>query len=200
MSIITIILMYAVWSSVFSIGKWTLEFSPPLFLTGTRMMIAVVLLLLFLAIRDQSTFKISLKQFLSILLLAVFSIYLSNAFEFWGLKQMSAAKTCFFYSLGPFFSAFFSYFHFKEKMNLRKWLGMCIGFTGFIPVLASQKGANELISSLAFISWPELAIMGAAICSVYGWILLRLVVKDQSISPTMANGSSMLIGGAFALI
>ncbi len=76
---------------------------------------------------------------------------------------------------------------------------MGIGFAGFIPVLAAQKGSDELLSSLSFVSWPELAIMGAAICSVYGWILLRILVKDQAVSPPMANGSSMLIGGLFAL-
>jgi len=192
--------MYAIWSSVFSLGKMALELSPPLFLTGSRMLIAGVLLLGYLAWRNRSAFKITAKQFLSFAILAIFSIYLTNAFEFWGLKHMTAAKTCFFYSLSPFFSALFSYLHFKEKMNGRKWLGMGIGFIGFIPVLASQKGSEELLSSLAFISWPELAIIGASICSVYGWILLRLLVKDQSIPLLMANGSSMIIGGIFALI
>ena len=113
---------------------------------------------------------------------------------------MTAAKTCFFYSLGPFFTALFSYFHFNEKMNRRKWLGMLIGFAGFIPVLASQKGADELLSSLTFLSWPEISMIAASACTAYGWILLRLLVKDQSISPLMANGASMLIGGSIALV
>lgn len=197
---IILILMYAVWSSVFTLGKWTLEHTPPLFLTASRMLLAGIILLGFLALTRRAALKISLRQAFSLALLAIFSVYLANAFEFWGLKQMTAAKTCFFYSLGPFFSALFSYLHFKEKMNRRKWLGMAIGFAGFIPVLAAQKGSNELLSSLAFISWPELSMLGASICSGYGWILLRLLVKNQSISPPTANGYSMLIGGLFALI
>lgn len=52
---------------------------------------------------------------------------------------------------------------------------------------------------LAF-SWPTLAIMGAALFSVYGWVLLRVVVKDSTLSPLMANGSSMLLGGILAFI
>jgi drug/metabolite transporter (DMT)-like permease len=40
--------------------------------------------------------------------------------------------------------------------------------------------------------------MGAALCSVYGWVILRLVVKDHAISPLMANGTSMLFGGLLA--
>lgn len=200
MSILIVILMYATWSSVFSIGKMTLEHCPPLFLTASRMILAGVLLLAFMAIKDRFSFKLTLKQLLSFSLLALFSVYLTNAFEFWSLQHLTAAKTCFIYSLCPFFAAFFSYLHFGEKMNGRKWIGMIIGFTGFIiPVLAMQKGSGELLTELSFLSWPELAMMAASLCSVYGWVLLRLIVKDSTVSPMMANGASMLIGGAFAL-
>jgi len=199
MSVLYVILMYAGWSSMFSLGKMTLEHSPPLFLTATRMLLAGVLLLGFMAFKNRLAFKFSMKQFTSICLLAVFSIYLTNAFEFWSLQHLTAAKTCFIYSLSPFFAAFFSYLHFGEKMNKRKWLGMSIGFLGIIPVLAIQKGSGELLSGLLYLSWPELAMMGASLCTVYGWVLLRLVVKDSTMSPIMANGASMFIGGIFAL-
>jgi drug/metabolite transporter (DMT)-like permease len=191
--------MYATWSSVFSIGKMTLEHCPPLFLTASRMLLAGVILLAFMAIKDRFSFKLTLKQLLSFSLLALFSVYLTNAFEFWSLQHLTAAKTCFIYSLSPFFAALFSYLHFGEKINGRKWIGMLIGFAGFIPVLAMQKGSGELLTNLSFLSWPELAMMAAALCSVYGWVLLRLIVKNSTVSPMMANGASMLIGGGFAL-
>lgn len=190
--------MYALWSSVFSLGKMALQYCPPLFLTGARMVIAGILLLIFLAIFKRSSFKLKPVQILSIALLAFFSIYLTNALEFWGLQYLSAAKTCFIYSLSPFFAALFSYLHFNEKMNGRKWLGLGIGFLGFIPVLLTQTGSEDLFNAFSFFSWPTLAIMGAALCSVYGWVVLRLVVKDHAISPLMANGASMLFGGLLA--
>lgn len=200
MSILLVILMYAGWSSMFSLGKMALEHSPPLFLTATRMLLAGVLLLGFMAFKNRKAFKFTPKQFISICLLALFSIYLTNAFEFWSLQHMTAAKTCFIYSLSPFFSALFSYLHFGEKMNGRKWIGMLIGFVGIVPVLAIQKGSSELLSGLLYLSWPELAMMAASVCTVYGWVLLRLVVKDSTMSPLMANGASMFIGGIFALV
>lgn len=199
MSIFVVILMYAGWSSIFSIGKMTLEHCPPLFLTASRMLLAGILLLAFMAFKDRFAFRLSMKQFLFIGLLAIFSVYLTNALEFWSLQYLTAAKTCFIYSLSPFFSALFSYLHFGEKLNSRKWLGMAIGFAGFVPVLAMQKGAEETITSLFFLSWPELAMMGAALSTVYGWVLLRLIVKDTTVSPMLANGASMLIGGLLAL-
>lgn len=198
MSIPIVIFMYAMWSSIFSLGKMTLQYCPPLFLTGARMFIAGLLLLGFLAIFKRSSFKLSRLQLLSIGLLAFFSIYLSNALEFWGLQHLSAAKTCFIYSLSPFFAALFSYLHFNEKMNRNKWIGLGIGFLGFIPVLLTQTGSEGLLNAFSFFSWPTLAIMGAALCAVYGWVILRLVVKDHAISPLMANGASMFLGGLLA--
>ncbi len=183
---------------MFSLAKIALEYSPPLFLTASRMLLAGVLLLAYLALRKPSEFRLTGKQFFGLCLLALFSIYLTNAFEFWSLQHLTAAKTCFIYSLCPFFSALFSYLHFDEKMNSRKWLGMGIGFAGFIPVLAMQKGSAELLTNISFLSWPELTMMAAALCTSYGWILLRVAVKD-SISPLTANGISMFIGGAIAL-
>ena len=85
-----------------------LEVSPPLFLTASRMLVAACLILGYLALKNRNAFKISGKQLASVGVLAVFSIYLTNAFEFWGLKHMTAAKTCFFYSFTLFFSAFLS--------------------------------------------------------------------------------------------
>lgn len=198
--------MYAAWSSVFSLAKIALEHSPPLFLTATRMLLAAFILLGYLFIRKRSSFRFTLKQGILLGLLSIFSIYLTNTFEFCGLQYLSAAKTCFIYSLSPFFAALFSYLHFKEKMSPRKWLGMMIGFAGFFPILVTQKGADELLTTIPFLSWPEIAMIGASISTAYGWILLRMIVnppKNDStapISPLMANGVSMLIGGFLALI
>ncbi len=199
MSVFLIVAMYAVWSSVFSLGKLALTFSSPIFLTGFRMMLAAILLLGYLAIRKRSQFKMEKKQWISLFLLGFFSVYLTNICEFWGLQHLSAAKACFIYSLSPFFAAFFSYIYFKEKMNRKKWIGLGIGFIGILPVLFTQTGSEELFQT-NFLSLPTLSVMAAVLFSVYGWILLRVNLKNTEISPLMANGISMLFGGALALI
>ncbi len=66
MSILLVILMYATWSSVFSLGKIALSYAPPLCLTGARMTMAGLLLLTFIAFTKRSSFRLSLKQIASI--------------------------------------------------------------------------------------------------------------------------------------
>ncbi len=200
MFISLVVALYAMWSSTFSIGKLALAFSPPVFLTGFRMVLAGTILLGYLTITKRSSFKLEKKQWISLLFLGFFSVYLTNILEFWGLQYLSAAKTSFIYSLSPFFTALFSYIHFKEKMNGKKWIGLAIGFLGFIPVLLIQTGSEDLFSVYGFLSWPTIALMGAALCGVYGWIILRLILKSSEISPFMANGTSMMFGGIIALV
>lgn len=208
-----VVILYALFASVFTLQKAALEYTEPFFLVGSRMVFAGVLLLSYHALSTyyrsyfastpygsaSENFKLPVKNIGRLLCLAVFNIYLTNTLEVWGLKYLTTAKTCFFYSLSPYFAALLCYFLFNERLTRKKWLGLIVGFVGFIPILASHTQEEELLGSFFVFSWPELAVMGAAFCSVYGWILLRQLIKENQYSPMFANGFSMLVGGCMAL-
>lgn len=195
-----VLLLYSLFASVFTIAKTGLMVTEPLFFVGTRMLLAGLILVGYEFFFNKQKFRFDRKTWLRIFLLAVFNIYLTNVFEFWGLRFLTSSKTCFIYSLSPFLSALFCYFLFSEKLSFNKWVGLLIGLVGFMPILLSQTSTEEEAGRFFFFSWAEIAVMMAAICSVYGWILLKQLVNDSQLSPLTANGSSMLLGGAFALI
>lgn len=194
-----ILLLYALFASVFTISKTGLEYTQPFFFVGSRMALAGIILLAYQYFSDKESFRFKKEHFWQLIRLAAFNIYLTNVFEFWGLKYLTSVKTCFIYSLSPFLSALFSYFIFSEKMTWKKWLGLGIGSAGLLPILITHTPSEESAGHFFMFSWAEIAVMGAAVCSVYGWILLRQLVKDGGYTPYMANGLSMLIGGAFSL-
>jgi drug/metabolite transporter (DMT)-like permease len=197
---ILILALYAMFASVFTIAKFGLDYTTPLFLVGSRMAFAGVVMLLYVALTDRKQFKFNRQQLWKVSLLAIFNIYLTNVCEFWGLQHLSSFKTCFIYSLSPFLTALFAFFMFSEKMTNKKWLGMAIGFIGFIPILATE-GAGESNSwHFSIFSLPELSVIAAAVFSVYGWTLLRQLIKEDGFSFIMANGLSMTIGGVLALV
>lgn len=195
-----VFLVYALFASVFTISKTGLSYTEPFFFVGSRMFLAGILLLVYQFIFRRNEFQLKRGHLLKIAALAFFAIYLTNTFEFWGLQYLTSSKTCFIYSLSPFVSALFSYLIFAEKLTLKKWLGMIIGFGGMTPILLSQSTTEEMAGQFFFFSWAELAVMGAAISSVYGWILLKQLVQDDELSPVMANGLGMFIGGGIALL
>jgi len=194
-----VFLLYALFASIFTFSKTALEFTDPLFFVGSRMFVAGFLLLVYQFIREPKSFAVKRAHFLPLFLLAFFNIYLTNVCEVWGLKYLTSAKTCFIYSLSPFLSTLLAYFMFSEKLSSRKWLGLIIGFLGFIPILVHHTASEEAGGHFLVFSWPELAVFVAAFASVYGWILLCKLVRDLHYSPTMANGTSMLMGGTMAL-
>jgi drug/metabolite transporter (DMT)-like permease len=200
MPLFLVFFCFFVWSTCFTLGKTTLQYSPPIFLTGARMFLAGLIILAFLALFRKKDLLLKKHQLFPLILFAVSAVYLTNIFEFWGLQYLTAAKACLIYSLSPFLAALFSYFQFKEKITSRKFLGLLIGFIGFVPVLLNQSGAEHLVGGLGFLSWAEGALILATGTSVYGWILLRKLGKDEGMSPWMTNGASMTLGGLFALL
>lgn len=194
-----VLLLYALFASVFTIAKTGLMVAQPFFFVGTRMLFAGIILVGYQIFFKKQRLNFDKKTWLRLFLLAVFNIYLTNVFEFWGLRYLTSFKTCFLYSLSPFLSAIFCYFLFSEKLTNKKWIGLLIGFLGFLPILVTHTSSEELGGNFYLFSWAELAVMMAAICSVYGWILLKQLVNEHQLSPLTANGASMLVGGILAL-
>lgn len=194
-----VFVLFALFASVFTVGKVALEYAQPFFLIGSRMLVAGILLLAYEFYRKGAHISMNWHSFGRILRLAFFNIYITNVLEFWGLKYLTSFKTCFIYSLSPFISALFSYFIFTEKMSIKKWIGLMIGFVGILPMLLSETSAEQKAGHFFMFSWAELAVIIAATTSVYGWILLRQLVNENLYSPLFANGMSMLIGGIITL-
>lgn len=195
-----VFIVFAFFASVFTIGKVALLTTQPFFLVGSRMLVAGILLLAYQFFKDPKSLKIQKKDLFPFLKLALFNIYLTNILEFWGLQYLTSFKACFIYSLSPFAAAFLSFVVFSEKMTLRKWQGLAIGCVGFIPILLSQDSTETEPGNVLFFSLAEIAVLAACVCNVYGWILMKQIVRDNGHSPFVANGFSMIIGGTFSLL
>ena len=196
---ILVFIMYALFASVFTVAKIGLAYTTPLFFVGFRMLLAGLFMIGYLVCFRRDLLTLKKQDLVPLLKLAFFNIYLTNVFEFWGLQYLTSFKTCFIYSLSPFLSALFSFLVFNEKLSSKKWMGLLIGMVGITPILLAQTTTEELTGHFWIFSWAELAVLAAAACSVYGWILLKQLVQDNQHSPFVANGFSMMIGGFFSL-
>lgn len=195
-----VLLVYALFASVFTTAKFALEFSSPLFLVGSRMLAAGLIILIYQALTNPSSLRLTKRRVFLLAMLGIFNIYLTNIFEFWGLNHLSSSKTCLIYSLSPFLSALFSYLIFNDRLTPKKWAGLCVGFAALLPIMLHQT-AQEADSGVFWLfSWAELSVVMATFCSAYGWVVLKQVVTEEKCSPVTANGMSMCLGGVLALI
>ena len=194
-----IILLYALFGSSFPICKVLLNYTTPLFLLGSRLLVAGPILLMYHSFINKKpiTFKWShLSYFLQ---LTILGMYLNYLIRFWALHDLPSLKVSFLFNLSPFFSALYSYFFFKEKMSKLQWIGLVIGFTGLIPLMLTTTLAEQELGEFFLISWQELAVLTSVALHSYCWILIRKLVKDKQYTPMMVNGISMTCGGLMAL-
>ncbi len=194
-----VFLMYALFGSIFSIGKIGIEASQPYFLTGIRMLLAGLLMVGYLYYREPNSLKVSKQDWPLLILVAFFNVFITNAFEFWGLQYMSAGKTCLIYSLSPFAAALIAYFFGTERLTSKKWLGLFLGFLSFCPMmlapwLDSAVEGNNSIELLA-----EGALTISAITAVMGWNFVRKLTVERQISHASVNGLSFLLASAMCL-
>ena len=190
-------MLYALCATTFTICKALLEYVKPLFFVGIRMFVAGLLLLGYSYIQDKRAFFVHKKDRMLFLQIILFHVYFAYILDLWSLQYLTSFKSSFLYNLSPFLAAIFSYFYFSEKMTPKKWLGLSIGFCGFLPEILANLSTQ---ASSSLISLPEIVMLFAVSSAVYGWVMLRKLVKDGEYSPIMVNGIGMVGGGILALI
>lgn len=195
-TMLSIIFLYFICASMFTVSKWGLAYAAPIFFVAVRMMFAGVLLLAYLLIRQEKGpgWRAILSDWALFVQIIIFHIYLTYICDLCALKDISSVESAFIYNLSPFIAALFSYAWFSEIMTPKKWFGLSLGF-GSSLILLMHAG---LQNPLAY-SWPRVLTLLAVISGAYGWIIVRALVK-KGYSPLLINGIGMVFGGLFALL
>jgi len=195
-----IIFMYALFATSIPICKLLLQSTTPLFLLGSRNVIAGILLLVWQYIQNKKKLYIKSKHINYFAQITILGILINYFLRFWALGHLSIVKTCLLFNFGPFFTALYSYFLFKESLTKNQWFGLLIGFTGLIPIIISTSPEEAAMGELFYISWPELAILLSVAAHSYSYIVVRILIKDKHYSPMLVNGSTYFVGGFIALV
>lgn len=193
---IQIILLYALFGSTTPISKFLLYSTPPLFLSGLRLLVAGTILLLF-QYRYKSTYlNVKARHAGLFVRVALFSMYLNYLFKYWGLSQIGAAHASFLITaISPFFTALFAYMFFSETISYKQWIGLITGLSGLIPLMLVTK-SNAILCNV----WPVLSIFFSAACYCYGQISLRILIRDHHYSASLINGICMIASGFLGLV
>jgi drug/metabolite transporter (DMT)-like permease len=194
-----VILLYALFASLFPLSKVGLQCGEPFFFIGVRMTVAGILLLAYQLIRHRQ-FPIEKQHLFLFIALALVNIFMTNTAEIWSINHAVSSKMCLIYSLSPFLSALVAYLLLKETLTKYQWLGLCIGFLGLIPITFTRSAFEIAAGQHGLLSTVELIGLSAVLCSVFGWIILKKIVQKPQYTPVLANGFSMTLGGLMMLM
>jgi drug/metabolite transporter (DMT)-like permease len=197
---ILLLFLYALLALSFTIGKMLLFYVTPIFLIAIRMSIAGVVILgmhYFMSQHDAKANSFGIKSLADLKILVLLSfihILIPYCSEFIALELIAPSCAALMFNLTPFFSAFFSYIYFNEKMTSKKWLGFLIGLFGIGYFLEPTAVSCAGLSSL----YPYVLLLIAVISCALAWIYVRILIKDQGYNPMFINGFAMLLGGVLA--
>lgn len=121
------------WGISFVATKIALKELDPKTIITLRLLLGVISILFF-ALLSGNNFKITIKNFTAIIILAFIAV-----FHLWiqitGLKFTTAVNTGWIIGISPVFIAIFGFMFFKEKMTLLNIFGMVIAFFGLLLLI-----------------------------------------------------------------
>ncbi len=195
-----IILLQALFATSFPMGKYLLSFTSPLFLSGTRMLIAGGILLIYQYFLPLAEFKIKRKHFWIFAQITVLGMFATYGLRLYALEVLPVWKVSFFYNFSPFLSALYAYFLFKERLSFKQWFGLSIGLIGMMPMLISKSPEEATLGEFFYISIYELFLIISVSLHCYSWLLIQKLVKHKKYDTSIVNGICMASGGLLSLI
>ena len=194
---IYIIVLYALLAFTFTLGKFALAYSEPLFLVAARMLIGGPLLLLAQALRPKTvSVDVSKRDIIDFIQVIFFHIYLSFIPEYWALTYVSSIKVNILYTTTPFVTILLSYLLYNEKLSVSQVMGTTLGFLSLLPLML--RGGGECSGSLVSFSLPDLMLILSISSGAYAWFVIKRLMQ-RGYSLLVINGWAMLIGGVMSL-
>lgn len=179
-------------------NKLLLKTMNPGLLVGIRMAIAGSMLLAVAWYKAGNTLTQKIKQyFWHLLFLAAFATFIPAILKAYALKHTLSSKVALIGSLDPFLTALYAYILFSEKLTLKKWLGILLGFFGSILLIVLHGGEGCTI--IGPLSCAELAALASVMISRYGWIKVQQLLKAHTFTVKEINGLCMLIASVYSL-
>lgn len=154
-------LFVLLWSTGFTGIRYGIPYAPPFTFIAIRMAFASVLLVLIsLAITRHFKYDKATIGKSALVGLTIHGAYLGGCF--YGVKQgMPAGITALICSLQPVLVSVFSSLFFGEKLTHRKWLGLGLGLTGLVLVIAPKlEGSGDQVLPTVGVIAIFIALLG----------------------------------------
>lgn len=200
---LAIIFLYLCFTGTMFIENLIMQGNPyPLFVAGARILGGGLILLALHIFKNKNIAFDQLKELqnLSYIKYVLFLYVLFVSGSAWSMQYMDPVKACFIFVLSPFMTALMLYFWYKEKLTLKKIVGLFIGFFAVLPIILQSQsgGASQASSDLSLLAYGIYAF--AVTSFAYGWIVYNKQVEKQINLPSgLATTLALVIGGSITL-
>lgn len=162
-----------------------------LFFAGIRFTICGAIICIFSFFKDKKSFLPVKSSVIPVMLSGLFAIILHYSFTYLGLKMTDSSKTAILKQIGVLFYVCFSVLFFKnDRLTLKKFIGVMLGFAGIIAINISGGEVRFYFG--------DVLIVAASFCTVFSNVISKKLF--ETVEPITATGCSQLFGGIILLI
>lgn len=184
--------IYLIWGSTFLATKLALRHLPPIMFSGSRFLIAGMLLAA-ISLATRERFPATGREWSYMLLLSVLMITASNGVTTFALQHIASNEAALLAASNALWIAVIGAFGPRaHTLSRRAMLGLFLGFLGVALLVLSRADTQP-----GLIAWQLLALSGALSWSI-GTILYRDAYLPMG--PIAFNAVLMLMGGGWLLI
>lgn len=193
--IVKLTLVALIWGGSFIAGRVTaLEMSAPT-AAFWRYLVATILLVAILLVREKSWTRLSLRQWIGVLFLGITGVGAYNLCFIYGLETVQASRGSLIMALNPAATMIGAALFLHEPLTLAKAAGIGIAFLG---VAVELSGGNPAALMQGGAGIGEVALFGCVIAwSAYTLIARRITVN---VSPLAITTYAAVVGTAMLAI
>jgi drug/metabolite transporter (DMT)-like permease len=159
----------AIWGGTFVAGKHVVAVLSPMMGSFARYVVACVALLVAAFVLEGGLPKLSRRQWLGTFVLGTFGVFAYNLLFMASLERLPGSRAALIIALNPVITITISSLVLKERLSMRRWLGVAIALLGVWIVISRGDiasidsagiGAGELFMLAAVTSWALYTIVG----------------------------------------
>lgn len=178
------------WALMFHLGKYTVGFMSPESIGGWRFLLAGIVLLPLVQLREGLDWAGLRRNALPLLVMATVGIGGFNLSLFYGLRHTSPVNGALIIALCPALIALFSALLTGERISGRQVAGLGLGLAGVATVVSH--GSLRALLALSFQRGDLLVLLAALCWAVYSTIPRRFI---KGLAPLQITAGSIGMGG-----
>lgn len=184
--IVSFFMIYVVWGTTFLANAWGVQSVPPFLFSGSRFLLAGIILLAFTAMFGPIRF--THKQLMNCAYSGVFLFTIGNGAVAWALQYMDSGITALFISFEPLLVALMLWKWKAQKPMKETWIGTILGITG----MALLVGQPNFVSSPVFITAASLVFV-----ALISWGYISIWIADADLPENVLQSAAlqMIMGG-----
>lgn len=184
--------IYLIWGSTFLGIRFTIETMPPLFMSGTRFLLAG--LILYAIARFQGLPNPKPKQLRTSAIIGVFLVLVGNGGVAWAEQAVPSSMAALLIATVPLWITLLGYLFFgKSKPNVKTVVGLILGLVGVLTLI----GPDNLMGQGNMDVFSMIIIIVSTVSWAFG--SLYAARGKHAAAPMMSTAIQMITGGLLQL-